>query len=75
MRAIGIIDAKCNAVGCRYDAVDYLMISQNALHWQQLDINLPLNSQNIPLILPWWASYGVSLVKFREKIEHMCCDR
>ena len=52
-------------VECRYDAVQYSMISQIPLYWQQQKINQHLNSQKTPHSSPWRVSYGVPFVRNR----------
>ena len=39
MWTIDIMQAKCNTVGSRYYAAQYIMTSHTALHWQKQDMN------------------------------------
>ena len=58
-------------VCCRYNAVQYIMLSQTVLQWQQQNINLILNSQKPPHSSPSQVSYGVSVMNILEKIDHV----
>ena len=58
---------KKNTVECRYNAVQFIAILPLALQWQQQNTN----SQQTPENSPWQASYGVSIVRIREKIDRV----
>ena len=55
-------------VKCRYNAVQFIMISCTALQKQWQKINKILKSQQTAHIWSSWASYGVSFVNIVDKI-------
>ena len=58
-------------VKCRYNAVQFIMILHTGLWKQRQKVNQILESQQTSHISPSRASYGVSLVKIVDKIDHV----
>ena len=63
-----IEDANTVAIQCHYNAVQFIMILQTVLQWQQQNVNQTLNSQQTPHTSPSRASYGVSIMRNLKKI-------
>ena len=58
-------------VRCHHNTDQYNMTLHTALQWLRHYINLSLNSQKTPHILPIRASYRVSIVSILEKTDHV----
>ena len=54
-----------------YNAVQFGTILHVTLLWQWQNVNKILISQQPPHTSPWWASYGVSIVRIWEKIDRL----
>ena len=54
-----------------YYALKYNKISNTVMLWWLQNINQTLDSQQTPHSSPSWASYGMSVVRIREKINHV----
>ena len=67
----GQAKSKKKITECRYNAVQFIMILPSALRWQQQNVNRTSNSQQTTHNSPWWASYGVSIVRIWEKIDRI----
>ena len=60
---VGWEQADAITVQCRYNTVQFITILLTALLWQQQNLNMTSNSQQIPHTSPSRASYGVSVMK------------
>ena len=58
-------------VRCHHNTDQYNMTLHTALQWLRHYINLSLNSQKTPHILPIRASYRMSIVSILEKTDHV----
>ena len=48
-----------------------MILLHTALQYQWQKVNQVLEAHQTPHTLPSWASYGVSIVKILEKIDHV----
>ena len=62
-----------STVECSYNAVQFIMILQIALRWQQQNVNQTLDSQQKPHTSPSRTSYGVShsIMRILNKIDRI----
>ena len=60
-----------DTVECHFNMVHFITKSFVALQWEQQNWNQSSNSQQTPHTLSSWASYGLSIVRIMEKIDHV----